>query len=64
MAYESPWITGAAVEATEYPHLVQKYGVMGVPRSVFNESTFIEGAVPETSFLEAVLEAAAASSRS
>jgi hypothetical protein len=35
------------VEATEFPHLSNKYSVMGVPRTVINETTFIEGAAPE-----------------
>lgn len=60
MAFESRWVTAAAVEATEYPHLVQKYEVMGVPRTVFNETSFVEGAVPEAVFLKAVLEAGSA----
>jgi len=35
------------VEATEFPHLSNKYSVMGVPRTVIDETTFVEGAAPE-----------------
>jgi predicted DsbA family dithiol-disulfide isomerase len=45
------------VEATEYPHLVQKYEVRGVPRTVINEDHSIEGAVPEAALLAKILEA-------
>ena len=44
------------VEVTEFPHLANKYGVMGVPRSVINEDLYIEGAVPEKVFVDKVLE--------
>lgn len=47
LAMESEHIVGEMVEATEFPHLAQKYNVMGVPRTVINEKTHIEGAVPE-----------------
>jgi glutaredoxin-like protein len=55
---ESPRIRGEMIEATEFPHLAQKYHVFGVPKTVINESVFIEGAVPEDVFLEHVLQAA------
>ena len=45
------------VEAIEFPHLANKYGVQGVPRTVINENTTIEGAVPEPLFVAKVLEA-------
>jgi glutaredoxin-like protein len=57
-ALESPRIKGEMVEATEFPHLAQKYHVFGVPKAVINETVFVEGAVPETVFLERVLQAA------
>ena len=44
---ESEWITADMVEATEFPHLANKYQVYGVPRTVINETIHIEGAVPE-----------------
>ena len=57
-ALESDFITADAVEATEFPHLAQRYQVRAVPRTIVNESGAIEGALPETRFLEAVLNAA------
>lgn len=57
-ALESPRIRADMVEATEFPHLAQKYKVFGVPRTVMNETTFIDGAVPEAIFLDHVLRAA------
>ena len=44
---ESEWITADMVEATEFPHLANKYQVYGVPRTVINETIHVEGAVPE-----------------
>jgi glutaredoxin-like protein len=56
-AMESDLIRGDMVEAIEFPHLSNKYGVMGVPRTVINESWHQEGAVPEPMMLAKVLEA-------
>lgn len=57
MAIESPFIRADMVEASEFPHLVNKYHVFGVPKTVINETISIEGAVPEKVFLENVLQA-------
>jgi len=46
------------VDVSEFPHLAQKYGVMGVPKTVINERIEFVGAVPEDIFLEHVLLAA------
>jgi glutaredoxin-like protein len=56
-ALESPRVKAEMVEATEFPHLTQKYNVLGVPKTVINESAIIDGAVPEAVFLENVLKA-------
>jgi predicted DsbA family dithiol-disulfide isomerase len=45
------------VEATEFPSLVRRYSVRGVPRTVVNERVFIDGALPEEEYLHRVLEA-------
>ena len=58
MAIESDLIRADMVEAIEFPHLANKYNVYGVPRSVFNETAYLEGAVPEPLFLQKLLEAA------
>ena len=56
MAMESEWITADMVEATEFPHLANKYQVYGVPRTVINETIHIEGAVPETVLVNKLME--------
>ena len=58
MAVESDFIRGDMVEAIEFPHLSNKYHVHGVPRSVFNDTVYLEGGVPEPMFLKKLLEAA------
>jgi predicted DsbA family dithiol-disulfide isomerase len=45
------------VEATEFPQLAIKYQVMGVPRTVMNETVHIEGAAPEPMVLEKLQDA-------
>lgn len=47
MAVESDLIQAHMVEVIEFPHLGNKYQVMGVPRTVIAETIHIEGAVPE-----------------
>jgi glutaredoxin-like protein len=59
MAMESDMVVGDMVEATEFPHLSQKYQVMGVPRTVINEDTHVEGAVPVPMLVDKVKEALA-----
>jgi len=57
LALESEYITSDMIESAEFPHLVNKYGVMGVPKVVINEEFGFEGALPETSFVEEVVKA-------
>lgn len=57
MAMENDLIRADMIEATEFPHLVTKYQVRGVPLTVVNETVFIEGARPEPLFVDAVLSA-------
>ncbi len=57
LALESEYITSDMVESAEFPHLVNKYGVMGVPKVVINEEFGFEGALPEVSFVEEVVKA-------
>ncbi len=57
LALESDLITADMVEAIEFPHLANKYDVMGVPRTVINEEVHIEGAVPEPTLLKQLLRA-------
>jgi hypothetical protein len=58
MAFESPLVTAACVEATEFMDLSRKYRVTGVPKTIVNEGkTEILGAVPEESFVRTALDA-------
>lgn len=47
LAMASNQITASMVEATEFPHLANRYQVYGVPRTVINDVIHVEGAVPE-----------------
>jgi predicted DsbA family dithiol-disulfide isomerase len=58
LAVESELITADLVEVTEFPHLAQRYQVRAVPRTVVNETASIEGALPESEFVKAVVAAA------
>jgi len=58
LALESDLITADLVEVTEFPHLAQRYQVRAVPRTLVNETASIEGALPESEFVKAVVAAA------
>ena len=45
------------MSAVEFPDLVRRYRVSGVPKTVINESADILGAVPEEQFVETVVGA-------
>lgn len=55
MAFESPQITAACVEATEFMELTRRYRVTGVPKTIVNGTIEILGAVPEDAFVRAAL---------
>jgi predicted DsbA family dithiol-disulfide isomerase len=55
MAFASPHITAYAVEATEFPDLVRRYQVTGVPKTVVNDEVEIMGALPQDAFVEQAL---------
>jgi len=57
-AMESAQITADMVEAIEFPHLAQRYGVMGVPKTIANGKSVAEGALPEASLLGSVMAVA------
>lgn len=57
MAMENPNVRADMVEAIEFPHLSNKYQVMGVPRTVINESYHLEGAAPGQMVLAKITEA-------
>jgi len=55
-AMENSLIRAEAIDASEFPDLAIKYGVMGVPKMVVNEKIEFVGALPEDMFLEQVLK--------
>jgi glutaredoxin-like protein len=60
MAVESEFIRADMVESIEFLQLSRDHGVMGVPKTVLNDTMSFDGAVPEAEFLAHVLEAAEA----
>ena len=59
LAMASDMVQADMVEATEFPQLSNKYQVMGVPRTVINETVYQEGAAPELLLLDKLKEAVA-----
>jgi glutaredoxin-like protein len=57
LAYYSDRVRADMIEITEFPHLVQKYQVQGVPKTVINETVFQKGAAPEPVLVEKIKEA-------
>ncbi|MBP1606016.1 MAG: glutaredoxin-like domain protein [Acidobacteria bacterium] len=55
MAIENPHITAVAVEATEFPDLVRRYRINGVPKTVVDDRVEILGSLPEPDFVRSVL---------
>ncbi len=45
------------IEATEFPQLAINYQVRGVPRTVINQTQFVDGMVPEAVMLQMLLMA-------
>lgn len=57
MAIENPHFTSDVIEATEFPHMAQKYRVMAVPKVVINDKVEFQGSVPADEFLRHVMQA-------
>ena len=57
LAMESEWVTADMVEATEFPELAERYHVSGVPKVMANGRVATIGLLPETAFLDVVLDA-------
>ena len=55
MAIENELITADAVEASEYPELADAYQVYGVPLTIANDKTRVEGGMPEPLFIQQIL---------
>jgi predicted DsbA family dithiol-disulfide isomerase len=64
MAVESERVTADVIEAQEFPDLVRRYGVRGVPKIVINETTEFVGALPEPQYLEHLRAAVEANGKS
>jgi len=58
MAMASPLVQADVIEAQEFPELIARYQITGVPKTVINDRLQMAGAVPEERFLARVLEAA------
>ena len=58
LAIESELISADMIEATEFPELVGRYRVRGVPKTVVNGALGIEGSLPEADFIDQILAAA------
>lgn len=55
LALASDLITSEMVEASEFPHLANRYQVYGVPRTVVNDVVHVEGAVPEAALVSQLM---------
>lgn len=53
-AIGNEFIRADVIEMTEFPHLVQRYGIMSTPHIVINEDTSFVGAQPPEVFIEQI----------
>jgi glutaredoxin-like protein len=58
LAMASELVTADMVEGSEFPHIVQRYGVQGVPHTVVNGLPGVTGALPEHELARKVAEIA------
>jgi thioredoxin family protein len=56
-AMENDLIQADCIESTEFPDLATRYAVYAVPKTVINEKAGLEGALPESFYLEQILKA-------
>lgn len=57
MAFESPQIRSACVEATEFMDLSRKYGVSSVPKTIVDGGRIeVLGALPEDAYVRAIVQ--------
>lgn len=62
MAIASPRIHTDIVEVSEFPDLVTRYAVQGVPKTILNDRSFFDGVLSEPDVLAAVIDAAGGTS--
>jgi predicted DsbA family dithiol-disulfide isomerase len=55
MAMLSDKVTMASVGAAEFPEVIQRYRISGVPKTVVNDQVEIMGAQPERMFVPEAL---------
>ena len=58
LAVESPRVSADVIEAAEFPDLLERFRVSGVPTVIVNERRAVVGAVDEAGFVRRVLAAA------
>ena len=56
MAVANENITASAVAVQEFPDLITKYSVRGVPKTVVDDTVEILGGLPEAAFLPQALQ--------
>ena len=56
LAVASPLVSAVAIDATEFPDLVHRYNVNGVPKTVINDTIEIMGAVSEDELVAALVD--------
>jgi predicted DsbA family dithiol-disulfide isomerase len=54
MAQLNPRITADVIEANEFPDLSRRFNVMGVPKTVVNDTEELVGAQPEARLMAAI----------
>jgi hypothetical protein len=54
-AMQSDLVRADGIEATEFPDLAERFRVFAVPRTIINGEAYVEGSLPEGSFLDAIL---------
>ncbi len=57
LAIHHPLITADCIEVSEFPDMIQKYQISGVPKIVVNETIEFVGAQSAEVFLDAVKRA-------
>jgi predicted DsbA family dithiol-disulfide isomerase len=60
MSIASERVRSECIEATEFPELSQRYQVSAVPKIIINDRVEFAGAIPESDFVNAVLQAVSA----
>ncbi len=57
LAIENEHITADVIDISEFTDLAQRYRVQGVPKTVINDRVEFAGALPESRFVQQVLQA-------